>query len=297
MNNSLKGSLFISLSAIFYASYGIWSRLMQGAFGEFSQAWTRAIILLVILIPFGILTRQFKLILRGDLIWFFVVGLCGGLNQAPYYYGFAHVPIGTATLLFYVSLTVGTYLIGKLFFREKITPSKLIALFLSIIGLLFIYRFALTPQQIIPALASCIAGLMGGLEVVFTKKISGKYSETQILNFIWVIMLVGNLTISCLIKDMLPNLTFSAAWLGQLGYTAAMLIANYVVIIGYKYLEPSIGGLVGLLEVIFAVFFGIILFKEQLSSGILFGGGLILFAMALPELVEIAKKRLFNSVL
>lgn len=286
MKNQFKGSLFISLSALFYASYGIWSRLMQSSFGEFSQAWSRAIILLVILVPLGVLTRQFKPIRKQDFTWFIIIGLCGGLNQAPYYYAFSNLQIGTATLLFYTMLTVGTYIIGKLFFAEMINREKLIALFLSIIGLTFIYRFTLTPGQILPAIASSVAGLMGSAMVVFTKKISGRYSEVQILSFVWVIMLVANLLISSFIQDKMPGLAISTAWLGQLGYAAAMLIANYVVVIGYKYLEPSIGGLVGLLEVIFAVGFGVIIFREQLSLGMLFGGGLILFAIALPDLIN-----------
>ena len=56
----IKGTSFISLSALFFASYGIWSKFMSHSFGEFNQAWTRALIVLCLLIPFGLLTKKFK---------------------------------------------------------------------------------------------------------------------------------------------------------------------------------------------------------------------------------------------
>ena len=46
-SQKVRGSAFILTSAFFYASYGVWSRLMANYFGEFSQAWTRALVLLI----------------------------------------------------------------------------------------------------------------------------------------------------------------------------------------------------------------------------------------------------------
>ena len=130
MNNKIKGPLLITISAFFYASYGIWSRLMMDSFQEFNQAWIRGLLLIFILIPFGIWQKKFKKIAKRDIKWFIVIALSGGLNQAPYFYGFKHLPVGTATLLFYTMLTIGAYLIGKFFFKEKIAWIKYFSLFL-----------------------------------------------------------------------------------------------------------------------------------------------------------------------
>ena len=96
-----KGIIFILISAFFYGSYGVWSRIMSPAFGEFSQAWTRGLILIVVTLLINLKFKIFKPIKRRDLPWFIIIALAGGLNQAPYFFGFKHLNIGTATLLFY----------------------------------------------------------------------------------------------------------------------------------------------------------------------------------------------------
>ena len=73
-------------------------------------------------------------------------------------------------------------------------------------------------------------------------------------------------------------------WLWQLGYTVASMLAFWLIIEGLKYVEAGIGGLLGLLEIIFSIVFGIFLFGEELSSKVIIGGCLILVAAALPHL-------------
>ena len=53
---------------------------------------------------------------------------------------------------------------------------------------------------------------------------------------------------------------------------------------GFKYLEASIGSIILLAEILFAVFFGLILFQEAITLSIIGGGICIIVAMILPEL-------------
>ena len=296
MIKKFKGSILIALSAVFFASYGIWSRLMMHSFGEFNQAWIRALLLLLVLIPFGLITKKFREIAKIDRKWFVVISLSGGINQAPFFYGFEHLPVGTATLLFYTMLTVGAYIIGKFFFQEKITMIKYLSLLIAIVGLFMIYSFSLNVNQILSAIASIIAGLMGASVVVFSKKLSSGYSETQILTSMFTVMFGVNFIISLLLGENFPVLDNMTPVWGELGYTAAMLIANAAVVMGFKYLEPSIGALIGLLEVIFAISFGIIFFQELLTMEMILGIGLVLIAIALPDLKNVMKIKNTRSI-
>ncbi|NMB56360.1 DMT family transporter [Candidatus Beckwithbacteria bacterium] len=223
-------------------------------FGELNQAWIRAMLILIFLVPFGFLTKKFKMIKAKDLIWFILIAAAGGLNHAPYFYGFEHLPVGTATLLFYMMLTIGAYILGKLFFEEKMTKVKYFSLILAVIGLNIIYRFSLTGSQIIPAIATMFSGFLGACAVVFSKKLSSYYTETQILTVLFSDMVIINLAICFIFKENVPVISFSTAWLAEAAYASTMLIANTAVIEGFKYLEPSIGSLIGLLEVIFCCY-------------------------------------------
>jgi len=187
MNQNLKGIVLITLSAVCFGSYGIWSRLMGANFSDFSQAWIRGVLLVGLLLPVGLFAHKLRPICKSDLKWFIAISVAGGFNQAPYFLAFQKLPIGTATLLFYAALTIGGYLMGKLFLNEKIDLNKYVSLILALIGMYCIFTFSLSWSQIWPALMAILAGLMGGIEVALTKKISNNYSGIQILLFILVL--------------------------------------------------------------------------------------------------------------
>jgi drug/metabolite transporter (DMT)-like permease len=277
------GLASILASAFFYGSYGVWSRLMVGGFGEFNQAWIRAGMVLLLIIPFGIFNNSFKRIARSDWKWFAVVALAGGLNQAPYYFGFRYLDVGLATVLFYGALTIGAFLIGKFFFAEQITREKSISLVIGLTGLLVINGINTNFIQFLAALAVVVAGLMGACIVTFSKKLSTNYSETQILTSIFVCMLICNAFISLFINEPLSLNFISVAWGAQVLYALTQLAANALVIKGFSLLQPAIAALLGLTEVIFAIILGMLVFSEQLTPSIVLGSLLILTAAALPQ--------------
>ncbi|MEK9155349.1 MAG: hypothetical protein AAB839_01750 [Patescibacteria group bacterium] len=40
------------MSALFFGSYGVWSRLIGAEMGSFFQGWTRALIIVILILPF-----------------------------------------------------------------------------------------------------------------------------------------------------------------------------------------------------------------------------------------------------
>jgi len=255
---------------------------MQGTFTEFSQAWTRALILLIVLVPAGLFMKSLKKIERKDWKWFAILGLAS-LNQAPDYFGFEHLSVGTATLLFSCFLTLGAYLIGALFFKEKMTLPKIFGLLIASIGLYNIYAFSLESNQVVAAIATSIAGLMGACGVVFSKKVSDRYSELQIIVVYGVFIFIGNLAMTLILGETMPKLALTSSWLAQLGYATSFLLANAAVVAGFRHIEPSVGGVLGLLEVVFAAILGVIIFSESVTLSLLIGEVLIVVGAVVPS--------------
>lgn len=291
MNNQLRGTALILLSALFYGSYGVWSRLMVGSFGEFSQAWTRGLLLLSVVLVANWKWKLFCKVKGEDWKWFVPIAMAGGLNQAPYFFGFEHLEIGTATLLFYAALVVGGYVLGKIFFAEKLTRVKMASLLVAIAGMFSIYGWSLTSSQIFPATMTILAGLMGASTVILPKKLIGNYHELQMMAGYFLLQVVFNLPLSIWSADPLPPITLNEAWGGQLGYAVTTLLANMAAITGFGYLEPSIGSLIGLAEILFGILFGIVLFGEALNMGVMVGGMLIILAAALPSVADMLGRR------
>lgn len=299
MNNrdTRKGAFYILISAIFYGSYGIWSRLMAEQFGEFSQAWTRGLLLLFVVIVLNMFMKFWKPIHKSDWKWFVIIALAGGLNQAPYFYGFEHLTIGTATLLFYAALVVGGYVLGKIIFKEKISSVKLASLIIAFIGMISLYGFSLRADQFLPATLTVLAGIMGSSTVILPKKLVGNYHELQIMAGYFIMQVACNLPLALVFNDALPAIGPQQAWFAQLGYAAAMMIANMAAITGFSYLEASIGSLIGLAEILFGVLLGVIFFAEHITTEVFIGGGLILLAASLPSIVEVFHRNVDRSSL
>lgn len=287
-NNQAKGIFYISISALAFGSYGVWSKLMGDSFGDWSQGWIRGLMIVMLLVPVGIWKKSFKKIEKKDVLWFFLFSL-GGLNQAPIYYAFHNLTIGTATVLFYAALVLAGYGVGFIVLKERVEKVKILSLLCSLIGIGILFDFSSTANSLLPMLSALLAGTLAGVEVTITKKISHKYSTIQILTSVFIMMVIGNILPSILLHDTVPSSTELLPWAAQTGYTASMIIAMYTVVKGFKYIEASIGSLVGLTEILFATLLGIVLFHEQLTSRYILASFLIVAAAAFPTLQQVMK--------
>ena len=77
-----------------------------------------------------------------------------------------------------------------------------------------------------------------------------------------------------------------------MGYVCASIIGFWAVIEGFKYVEASIGGLLGLLEVVFSIIFGIVIFHQGLTFRSGTGALLVILAASLPHIATLRRKYL-----
>ena len=99
------------------------------------------------------------------------------------YISFVYLEIGTAYFIFYGTSTVIGFLLGSILFKEKITLTKGISLFLAAVGLYTIYRINITPGSGLYIILAGLSGMATGIWNTFSKKVSDKYSALQ-LNFV-----------------------------------------------------------------------------------------------------------------
>jgi len=279
----------IFVSAIGFGSYGVWSRLIGPEFGVFFQGWTRSALVLLFLIPLAIVTKNLKPIKAADWKWLLTAVGFGIATQAPLYYAFNHLDIGTATLIFYSTYLITSYIIGRFLLGEKIGVIKVISLILAFVGLTLIFGLSLAKFSIFAMLLAVVNGIASGGEVSTTKKSTQKFSSLQVSIFVWLGILITHLPLSILLGEPQIPFSFSPTWLAMFGFATAGLISFWLVVEGFKFVDASIGGLIGLLEIVFGVLFGLLFFHEQLSFSIISGGFFIIFAAMLPDLVSIYK--------
>ena len=286
-NRSAYGAGLVLLSTLMFGSYGVWSRLIGDTMGDFFQGWTRALLILVMLLPVVLVRRELVKIQKEDRRWLVVFLVFTSLTQAPIFYAFNHMDIGTATLLYFVSFFLTMNIVGVGFMGEKFSKVKMVSAVLALAGMYLVFSFSLSAFALFAALMAVANGVASGGEVAFSKKLSHKYSPLYLVTLSWAIILLTNSIISVSIGEPQVALSISKPWFWQLCYSVVSLFGFWFVIAGLKYVDVGIGALISLLEIIFSVALGILIFGELLTLSVLIGGLLILIAAALPNIKKL----------
>lgn len=289
-NQSLtSGYVMILISAICFASYGVWSRIMGDEFGVFFQGWVRSLIVLAMLVPFMLATKSFRKISRQERPWLIFCMAFTVFTQVPLYYAFNHAGIGVSTLIFYSLFVTTSYSVGSLFLGEKLTIYKIAAAILALVGLTMVFGVSLAKFSLIGLAAAALNGIASGGEVSISKKVTHSYPPLMVTFWSWVCILVTHLPLSLLAGEHQYMPALDTNWLAMLAYSITGMLGFLLVIEGFKYVDASIGSLIGLLEIVFSVTFGIIFFHEHLTISILIGSAIIIFAAMLPDLANIIR--------
>lgn len=283
---NVRGSIYITISALMFALYGVFLRQLE-QYDVFYQTYVKSLLIVLILLGIGTYQKSFRKIEQKDYGGYAIVVLFTVFSVAPITYAYRYLELGTASFLFYASLTIFSYLFGALFFSEKFDTIKIVSLILSLIGMILVFAVKL-PQGFLLPIAMCVLnGLASSGEVVFSKLISQKYSSNQITLIIFLSIAITHLIISLILGEQqdIGLITRDLHW--NLLFCAASIAGMYTVIEGFKILEPSIGAIIGLSEIVFSVVLGVLFYADKISGQILAGGILIILAAALPNLYDL----------
>lgn len=281
----------IVFSALCFGSYGVFAKYLSG-YDLFYQTYVRCFIIVVILLVVGILTKQLRAIKRQDYKAWAPILIATVFTITPITIAFRNLPLGTVSFLFYSSFTIFTYIFGKVFFKEKLTRVKIISALMAFTGLLFVFSVNLYGLLLFPVLMAILNGLASSAEVVSSKKVSGKYSSLQVTLMVFLFIGITHLALSFLLGEHQDLNLFTVSGLVITMFSTMAILGVVALYAGYRELDPSIGALVGLTEIVFSVLFGIVFFREQLNFNTMIGGGLIIFAAALPNIVALRLKKL-----
>ena len=220
---------------------------------------------------------------RQEIIPLFFLGIFFSLSSLTLFEAFHYIEAGIAcTILFIYPVMVA--IIMALFFKEKITKTVIFAILLTSIGIILLYKgkpdTALSIKGILIVLTSA---LLYALYIVGVKNIKPvKVMNSARLSFyvmlFGLIVYIVNLKF-CTTLQMLPNLK---AWLFAIGLALfPTIISLETTTIAIQLIGSTNTAILGALEPLTAIFFGILFFHEQLTLRISIGIILILFGVFL----------------
>lgn len=220
---------------------------------------------------------------RQEIIPLFFLGIFFSLSSLTLFEAFHYIEAGIAcTILFIYPVMVA--IIMAIFFKEKITKTVIFAILLTSIGIILLYKgkpdTALSIKGILIVLTSA---LLYALYIVGVKNIKPvKVMNSARLSFyvmlFGLIVYIVNLKF-CTTLQMLPNLK---AWILAIGLALfPTIISLETITIAIQIIGSTNTAILGALEPLTAIFFGILFFHEQLTLRISIGIILILFGVFL----------------
>jgi drug/metabolite transporter (DMT)-like permease len=279
------GASLVVLSSVFYATYGVWTRLMGEFFGGYSASAIRGIVVLLILTPTALAFRQLsKINWRHD--WKYLVAMVAASTVVwgPLYYAILHAGIGITLTIAYAGIVIGMFFFGWLLAGEKFTKDKWLSVILGIVGLWLVFSPSLAGAGWVALVAALVSGVASSANSVFAKKLPYNASQSTLL--LWVASVVANVPMAFLLNETMPVVGWHAEWLYMLFFGVASIIASWSFIQGIKLIEAGAAGVIGLLEIVFGVLFGVAFFSERPGATVLLGMTLVVAAALIPYIKD-----------
>jgi drug/metabolite transporter (DMT)-like permease len=289
-NKAPFGASLVVLSTLFYASYGIWTKLMGNFFDGYTASAYRSVLVILILLPIAIYYRRLQP-LKLKLNWYYFVGLFLGalFTWGPLYYAYLHAGIAISTTVNYACIVIGQFFFGWLFAGERFTKSKLLSAGIGLIGLALVFSPSSHSAGWLALVGAAVSGISIGVSMVLTKKI--RYNATQSTVALWSAAVLANFFMAFALHKQAPAFVWHTAWLYLLFFAIASVAASWLFISGIKLIDAGAAGVLGLLEIVFAVFFGVIFFHERPGPLELTGVLTILVAAAIPYIHDYNAQR------
>src|SRR5437868_7048806 len=104
------GASLVVLSSVFYASYGIWTKLMGNFFQGYTASALRSVLVLLILLPIALYYRQLEP-LRLKQNWRYIAGMvmASFFTWGPLYYAILHAGVGVSLAIAYANIVIGSF--------------------------------------------------------------------------------------------------------------------------------------------------------------------------------------------
>lgn len=229
-------------------------------------------------------------ITKKELLPIFALGVLYSISSITLFSSFQFIEAGVAcTILFIYPVIVA--LIMSIFFKEKLTKTIIGSIFLTSIGILLLYKgkngISLNINGIILVLFSALSYALYMIGINTIKPIQ-KINRAKLTFYV----MTAGLTVyiyNILTTTPLQTLSTPSMWVFAIGLALfPTIISLETITISIKIIGSTTTAILGALEPLTAIFFGIIFFHEQITVRI--ASGVILILIGVFQIILNKKK-------
>ena len=275
MNNKVKGYLFAAISAATYGMNPLFALpLYEGGLDLYSVLFFRYLFAIPILaIMLKIRRRDFS-IGKADIAPLIILGILFALSSITLFSSYHHMDAGIAsTILFVYPIMVA--LIMFFFFKEKISAKTIVCIAVALIGIALLCKSGegavVSTKGVLFVLGSALSY---SIYIVFVNK--SRINKMATIKVTMYVLTVGWIIFAAksLIDGQLKTPS-SEEWYLWFCVLALSIFPTIISLIctteAIQYIGSTPTAILGVLEPVTAVFFGVVIFGEILTTRIVIG--------------------------
>lgn len=288
MNNKWLGSIYLTLAASIWGGMFVVVKIVVPVILPIELVWLRYLVAGLVLLVWGVITKQQWRIDKRDWKWIFLIGLIGNtISIVTQEYGtlFSSAQAGAIV----TSATPAFMLIfAKVLLKEKLTKRKIASVFLATLGVFLIVgidRVDLSHQ--LGGIFLFIAALTWALMSVLIKLVPAKYSIYLITNYaIWIAIVLLTPFVIADFQQIAwhrlqePLIGGGILYLGALSTAGAFIMWNK----GLKLMDCATSGLFFFFQPLVGTFLGWLILNEPLTIWFWIGACFIFASVVLLTL-------------
>lgn len=279
MHNKLIGSASLLLIGVLFGLSGVIGKYLSTWLSPYQVVEYRFIGAFTFALAILLATKQNLSVKKISLTTLVLFAVTFPVSVIFFYLAIFNTSVSLAVFSFYIATLVSSFIVGRLYFGERITTNRKIALFFILLAVItFTNPFHEFTLQI-GFIYGIIAGVIQTIASAF-QKIVGK--STNRIGLIIVQTLAGiavsGFTISILGESLVPALP-PIALLVTIFFGAIFLVISYLFLVGFKYVNLNVGSILVSSELLFGPFFAFLLLSEKLTHLEFLGGVFIAIAV------------------
>lgn len=299
MNKRSRGIILAVITAVMWGIMGIFVRdLSKYQFSNIEISFFRCALAEAAYFLFLLLTKPtaLKINLKGLIICIVYGAVAYSISFVSYSVAVSRIPVGVATVLMFMS-PIWVAILGRFMFREKMEKSKIITIFVCLIGAVLVANLiggGDIKLDTIGILAGIINGIGVALQILLPKFFAKDYDRDTLLVYGFlgaaVVLLFGidfNTVTRHFAAAPISNLLWDLFGIGIL----CTMVANVACVKSTQYVEATTTSILSALEVVVGTMVGFFIFHEHLTVLQIIGAVIIVVGAIGSEVGQGRKKQ------
>ncbi len=298
MKPQVKGFLSLLLTAVIFASFGVYVRYLNNqGLDVYQQVFLRGATGFGFAALASFLLKERFVFKKVSKLALAIYILSLPITIVSFVYSILLTKITTTIFGLYTASLITSLLIGYFFFKEKITRIKKIVLGLSFIGLL-IYSYPLSLATInIGLLWALLNGVADSVVQSSAKFLSGKVDKFVLTSLRMLGLVVTVPLLALLVGGFSLPAMSTGSWVVGSWFGLMLVAVQFLTLVGFKNFDLNLGTIIISSELFFAGIFAYLFFREVPTLNELIGSLVIISAILLLNLnldqAQISPKKSF----